>query len=206
MKRKIKKLLSKIYNLDFRFKLFFFPIWNKLKFNLKGVLYGPHLKVYTKVFLKIGCNAKINIGSNFTFTSGDCINPLSRNIRGCIVANPGSIISIGNNVGMSSPCIWAYKEIRVGNNVKIGGDCIIMDSDAHSLNYMDRRNFLDDFKNKKDNPIIIGDDVLIGARCILLKGVTIGSRSVIGSGSIVTKSIPADCIAAGNPCKVIKYF
>ena len=41
-------------------------------------------------------------------------------------------------------------------------------------------------------------------RCIILKGVTVGARSVIGSGSIVTKSIPSDCIAAGNPCKVIR--
>ena len=43
-------------------------------------------------------------------------------------------------------------------------------------------------------------------RCIILKGVTVGARSVIGSGSIVTKSIPSDCIAAGNPCKVIRLL
>lgn len=53
-------------------------------------------------------------------------------------------------------------------------------------------------------PIVIEDNVLVGARCIILKGVTIGARSIIGSGSIVTKDIPSDCIAAGNPCKVIK--
>ena len=53
-------------------------------------------------------------------------------------------------------------------------------------------------------PIVIEDDVMIGTRCIILKGVTIGARSVIAAGSIVTKSIPADCIAGGNPAKVIK--
>lgn len=53
-------------------------------------------------------------------------------------------------------------------------------------------------------PIIIEDDVLIGARCIILKGVTIGAHSVIAAGSIVTKSIPKDCVAGGNPCKIIK--
>ena len=52
----------------------------------------------------------------------------------------------------------------------------------------------------------IYNDVLIGTRCIILKGVTIGARSIIGSGSVVVKTIPADCIAAGNPCKVIKYI
>ncbi len=53
-------------------------------------------------------------------------------------------------------------------------------------------------------PIFIEDDVWIGAHSIILKGVTIGARSIIGAGSVVTKSIPADCVAAGNPCKVIR--
>ena len=52
-------------------------------------------------------------------------------------------------------------------------------------------------------PVTIEDDVWIGTNCIILKGVTIGARSVIGAGSVVTKNIPADCIAAGNPCRVI---
>lgn len=56
----------------------------------------------------------------------------------------------------------------------------------------------------KSAPVVIEDDVWVGAHCIILKGVTIGARSVIGAGSVVTKSIPADCVAAGNPCKVIK--
>lgn len=55
-------------------------------------------------------------------------------------------------------------------------------------------------------PIVIEDDVLIGTRCIILKGVTIGARSIIAAGSVVTKSIPADCIAGSNPCKVIKQL
>lgn len=53
--------------------------------------------------------------------------------------------------------------------------------------------------------IVIEDDVLIGARSVILKGVTIGARSVIGAGSVVVNDIPQDCIAAGNPCNVIKY-
>lgn len=56
----------------------------------------------------------------------------------------------------------------------------------------------------KSAPVVIEDDVWVGAHCIILKGVTIGARSVIGAGSVVTKSISADCVAAGNPCKVIK--
>ena len=53
-------------------------------------------------------------------------------------------------------------------------------------------------------PIVIEDDVWVGAHSIIFKGVTIGARSIIGAGSVVTKSISADCVAAGNPCRVIK--
>ena len=94
--------------------------------------------------------------------------------------------------------------MKIGDNTKIGADTIILDSDAHSLDFRIRMT-ADDRKNCAKKGINIGNNVLIGTRCIILKGVTIGDRAIIGSGSVVTKSIPADCIAAGNPCKVIKY-
>lgn len=170
--------------------------------------------VHNQVYLLKHPTAHITIGDNFVFTSGEAFNPFCRNIiRRCIYANENSTIKIGDNVGISSACIWAKEKIEIGNNVKIGGDCIIMDTDAHSLDFRIRNSkqmhangqSLDTFlANSK--PIFIEDDVLIGTRCIILKGVTIGARSIIGSGSIVTKNIPNDCIAAGNPCKIIKYI
>lgn len=197
-------MINKISNIPRKLRMFIYKPYNKMKFKLLGVKYGHNLNVFNKIYLNIGTNSKVKIGKNFIFTSGECFNPLCRNINGCIVTNPNATITIGDNVGMSSPCIWAHSNITIGNHVKIGGDCIIMDSDAHSLNYLNRRISITDMKTKKDLPIVIEDDVLIGTRCIILKGVTIGARSIIGSGSIVTKSIPADCVAAGNPCKVIK--
>ena len=199
-------VVKKMINAPRKFRCVFFYYWNKVVFTIKGISFGKQLNVSSSLYVKKGLNSDIIIGDNFTFTSGECFNPLCRNVRGCIVTEPGASIIIGNNVGMSSPCVWAHSNITIGNRVNIGGDCILMDSDAHSINYIDRRKCELDKKNKKDVPIVIGDDVLIGARCIILKGVTIGERSVIGSGSIVTKSIPADCIAGGNPCKIIKYI
>ena len=163
-----------------------------------------------KFFLNKAPGSKITIGDDFIYTNGDAFNPLCRNIRGCICTGlPYSKITIGNGTGMSSACLWANSSITIGNHVKIGGDCILLDSDAHSLDYHMRRveeriatpKYMSAVKTA---PIVIEDDVLIGTRCIILKGVTIGARSVIGSGSVVTKSIPPDCIAAGNPCKVVK--
>ena len=88
--------------------------------------------------------------------------------------------------------------------LKSGGGSILIDTDAHSLDYQTRRNTDVDSRYARSAPIVIEDDVLIGTGCIVLKGVIIGARSVIGAGSVVTKSVPADCIAAGNPCKVIR--
>ena len=53
-------------------------------------------------------------------------------------------------------------------------------------------------------PIVIEDDVFIGANCLILKGVTIGARSIVAAGSVVTRSVPADCIVGGNPARIIR--
>ena len=79
-----------------------------------------------------------------------------------------------------------------------------MDCDCHTLNSVYRMGNFIYKKKKKSKQITIEDDVMIGARCIILKGVVIGARSVIGAGAVVTRSIPADCIACGNPAKIIK--
>lgn len=173
---------------------------------------GKRVMMFNHIYLDIHPNSKVKIGDYFTFTSGESFNPLCRKQIGCIVAErPNTIIEIGHHVGMSSPCLWAKERIIIGNYVNIGGDCIIMDSDAHNLNWRVRdsgRMFSSkenmDGHTAKCAPIIIEDHVFIGARCIILKGVTIGYGSVIGAGSVVVKDIPANSIAGGNPCKVIK--
>lgn len=174
--------------------------YNRLLFKIKGVSFGKDLQVYKKSYLQIR-DGKLTIGDNFTLTSGNCINPLCRNIRACIFITHGGTIKIGNNVGMSSPCIWIKESLTIGNNVNIGGNCIIMDNDIHQIDYIERRTHKGTIKSA---PVSIEDDAWLGANVIVLKGVTIGARSIIGAGSVVTKSIPADCIAAGNPARVIK--
>jgi acetyltransferase-like isoleucine patch superfamily enzyme len=159
-------------------------------------------------------HGRIKIGDNFIFSSGDSVNSVCRNIRGTIhTMSKDAIIEIGNNVGISSACIRARNRVTIGSNVNIGGDCIIMDNDAHPHNYLLRQrsyqrcimkeSFLDFIPT---SPIVISDDVWIGARCQILKGVHIGARSIIAAGSVVTKDIPSDVIAGGVPCKIIKHI
>lgn len=186
--------LSRIRNL-------FFVYINRIRFSLYGVNYGRNLKIHGSIGIKLAVRAKVIIGCNFYSSNGHFINPISRNINGCISVNKDAEIIIGDNVAISSTSIWARKSIKIGDNVKIGGDSLVLDSDYHSIDHISRRSKAYDIPLNKS--VVIEDDVLIGARCIVLKGVTIGARSVIGAGSVVTKSIPADSIAAGNPCRVI---
>ena len=173
---------------------------------MKHICYGTNLRVCNKIFLKLKGTNHIIIGNNFAFYSGGGYNPLARNLKGAIELENGANIIVGDNVGISSSCLWIYDFLKIGNDTKIGGDCIILDSDAHSLNYIERMDGNTDRPNAQKAGITIGNNVLVGTRSIILKGVSIGDRSIIGSGSVVTKSIPADCIAGGNPCKVIKYI
>lgn len=126
---------------------------------------------------------------------------MTSNLQGAVYVEPGAELTIGNNVGMSSTRFWVHDSVAVGDNVKIGACVLITDTDAHPMDYMARRT---SSEGTKSAPIVIEDDVWVGAHCIILKGVTIGERSIIGAGSVVTKSIPADCVAAGNPCKIIR--
>ena len=179
---------------------------NLMKLRLLGINHGRNCTIHGHLSIKLSGNSELTIGDNFYYSSGRSINPLCSNREGCICVNDGARICIGNNVGMSSTILRAHKSIVIGNNVKIGGCVTILDSDAHSLNWEKRRNVDEDSACKRDAAVIIEDDVLVGMNTLILKGVTIGARSIIGAGSVVTKNIPADCIAAGNPCKVLKYY
>jgi len=111
-----------------------------------------------------------------------------------------SEIYIGNNVAINNNCaVEALAKITIHDDVLIGINCAILNNDGHAL-AIDNR-FLG---TPKSAEILIEKNVFIGDNVTILKGVNIGQNSVIGNGSIVTKSIPANVIAVGNPAKVIK--
>ena len=205
----MRKLIMKIFHIYPKLKRIFYRSYNKLYFWANGVVFGGNLQVYNKVYL-FG-KGQVVIGNDFKFTSGDCLNPIRRNIRGAIyTVTPESRIEIGDRVGISSACLWSKELIKIGNDVNIGGDCLIMDNDAHPHEYMKRRRLYEEQVGKDEYlkaiptaPIVIEDDVWIGARCQILKGVHIGARSIIAAGSVVTKDIPADSVVGGVPAMFI---
>jgi len=108
------------------------------------------------------------------------------------------LITIGDNFYLNSNC-HLLGEIKIGENVMIGPKTIIWGRDHGMELGMPMKS-----QNHTKAPIIIGDDVWIGAGVIILKGVEIGEGCVIGAGSTVTKNIPPYFIAVGNPAKPIK--
>lgn len=89
-------------------------------------------------------------------------------------------------------------DITIGDHTLIGPNCAFYTS-CHPVDYLERRKPQETCK-----PITIGEDCWLGGNVVVLGGVTIGPRTVIGAGSVVVKDIPADCVAVGNPCRVVK--
>lgn len=144
----------------------------------------------------------VTIGKKFT-----CLNKVDSNSLGLIqpclfnIVLKGKRITIGDHVGISGATLCAVEDILIGNNVMIGSGVVITTTDSHPIHWEARRL---NTEPPASAPVVIGNDVFIGARAIILKGVTIGDGAVIGAGSVVTKSIPPRVIAAGNPAKVIR--
>ena len=111
----------------------------------------------------------------------------------------GATLDIGENVFINyGTSIGSTQLIRIGPNCNIGTYVMIIDNDFHRLE-PERRN-----ERPPSAPIILEDNVWLGARVIVLRGVTIGAGSVIGSGSVVTRDIPPRTLAVGVPAKVIR--
>ncbi len=132
--------------------------------------------------------------SRFRGNSIGVIQPVLINAWGS-----NSRVIIGSDVGMSGCTITAMKEIRIGNRVLVGSGVLINDSDSHPI-HPDNRH---DATRIGISPVVIGDDVFIGARAIILKGVHIGKGAVVGAGAVVAGNVPDFGIAVGNPARVV---
>lgn len=149
---------------------------------------------------KGGRGSLITIGRRFS-----AVSKMSRNSFGIIqrvvirTVGHGARIVIGDDVGVSGCTIVARESVVIGNRVLIGSGAVISDQDAHPINPEERRKGLPGCSS----PVVIEDDVFVGARAIILKGVTIGRGSVIGAGAIVARPIPPYSIVVGNPARVV---
>ena len=108
-------------------------------------------------------------------------------------------IEIGNHTFVNyGSSIAARASVKIGSYCHLGHYTFVMDNDQHDV--------VRHTELPQSDPVIIEDHVWIGSKAIILPGVRIGSRAVIGAGSIVTKDIPPRCVAAGNPARVLRHL
>jgi maltose O-acetyltransferase len=111
----------------------------------------------------------------------------------------GTNMQVGEKVFFNFNCVVLdVAQVRIGDRTLFGPNVQVYTA-THPIDYLERASGLEFAK-----PITIGDDVWIGGSVVICPGISIGNRSVIGAGSVVTKDIPPDVFAAGNPCKIIR--
>ncbi len=116
------------------------------------------------------------------------------------------LLSIGHHTFLGHACILAISSsVTIGNHCLIASDVRISDYDGHPVDAVARRTGLPS-PPEGIRPVVIGDDVWIGNMATILKGVTIGDRSIVGAGAVVTRDVPPDVVVAGNPARIVKQL
>ena len=181
-----------------KFISYFMTNFVYMKCLIQDVSIGRKCLFLGNIKFKVMNGGNIVIGNNCKFSSLETVNNIGINHKCILSATP--VVSekcnlvIGDNCGFSGTSIWCFSSIKIGNNVRCGANTLIMDGDAH----------FEDSRTSLPKPIIIEDNVFLGTNVVVKKGVRIGENTVIGMNSVVTKNIPANCVAVGNPCKVIR--
>jgi len=189
----MKKVVRKILDLPNQ-------LHNRLIFAYRNITATAYPRMAGKI--AVHGAGELNFGKDVTIISDFRRNPIGLGIKTAFhIATPAKI-EIGNNVGISNSLFFALEKITIEDNVLIGGGCQFLDADFHSLSYEDR--ILRDDKQKNSRPILVKEGAFIGAACMIMKGVTIGTRSIVAAGSVIVKDIPAGEIWGGNPAKFIK--
>jgi maltose O-acetyltransferase len=166
---------------------------NKKKLNLLDKFYfkliNKLIQKYEKIYFQYNINRINSIGNNNKFFKNIFLN------------NPENIQIGDNNFIGNNVIISAFDKIVIGNNCAIAAECKII-SGNHG--YHDTEKIINN-QPMVSKPIFIGSNVWMGYEVIVLPGVSIGNGVVIGAGSVVTKSIPDNAVAVGNPARIISY-
>lgn len=193
----------------FKLRNYIFKIKNNIPLEF-SVSFGKKLNIYIDKSSKIiyNENSKLNLGSTWKNEKSLISNfrmqkKSTFKINGkfsfhsglYLVVNENANLILGSGYTNNNVEINCFKSIEIGENVIISKGVIIRDSDNHILN----GNY-----DQISMPIIIRDNVWIGIRAIILKGVTIGEGAVVAAGAVVNKDVPAYSLVGGVPAKVLK--
>lgn len=173
--------------------------WHKLFLRRKGFAFGAGCFVDGAPDIRTTKGSKIILKDNVTLISNPRHNPLLEHPMTFRTLTPDAIIELQSNCGISGSRLVCCNRITIGEYTIIGPGTLIYDSEGHSY---DKKIGWSGRSVRTGRPISIGNKCFIGARCIILSGVTIGDNCVIAAGSVITQDIPAGHKASGNPATI----
>jgi len=175
-------------------------LW-KIEAQLKGADFAGKTRLEGRPIISVCRGSQMRFGKEISLNSATRSNPLGC-FQPCVLRTlaPDAELILENRVGLSGAVLCAGKSIRIGEGTILGSGAMILDNDFHVFDESAQS-----WKNEycaNARPVSIGRYVFIGARAIILKGVTIGDRAMIGAGAVVTKDVPEGGLATGNPAQI----
>jgi acetyltransferase-like isoleucine patch superfamily enzyme len=210
---RVRKILSNpsfiIFVIEKITEHFLKVLWTAF-FRLKSLLLGVKIKgrldVFGNCIIRKYPGSKIELGDRIQLISSSWRSSTANCYR-CKLrtfSSTAEIVFCEGSGATGGVIVARSKKITIGRNVMLAPNVVITDSDWHNVWPPDQRKHL--LSHHLDADVTLEDNVWVGMNVIILKGVTIGENSVIAAGSIVTKSIPPNCLAGGNPAKVLKTY
>ncbi len=169
--------------------------------QFKGVQFQGKVVFQGRPLISVAKNARIIVGDDVLVTSSfraTLLGNFQPSVLRALV--PGAQLILGKRVGLSGNVLCAGKLIEIGEGTIFGSGAMVIDNDFHVPS---GTSDWGDGCEKTARPVKIGRGVFVGARAIILKGVTIGDRAVIGAGAVVARDVPAGHIAVGNPARIL---
>ena len=146
-------------------------------YHLRGIEHGQWCRVYGHPRLEA---TDMRVGDHFRVVSGH---------RRTLICGWGKV-TFGDRCFVNAGTIlFSVLEVTIGDDVALANEVYVLDSNSHGT----------EGRDPYDAPVRIGDGTWVGARAVILPGVTIGKRVVVGAGAVVSKDVPDDCVVAGNP-------
>ena len=177
------------------------PLW-LLELRIRGIQFTSPIALVGQPICSRYPGSFISLGSGVTLDSAIRSNRLG-GFSPCVVrtVTPTARIRLGDRVGLSNSVIVAGNSIEIGEDTIIGSGVMILDNDFHVMGT--GFSWVSECSTNS-KPIKIGRGCFIGSRSMILKGVTLGDRAIIGAGAVVTKDVPAYSLAAGNPARIVR--
>lgn len=200
----LRHLLAATTALQARGSTAFWSLVARLRLRAHGATVGKALRVRGPLRLHCHRTARIRIGDHCRIQSGFAGNPVGGNGRMSLWVGPGASLTLGHRVGLSNSTIVCLRSVTLEDEVFLGGDSKIYDTDFHSLDPRER--LTPGNPGSRTQPVVIHRRAFVGGHAILLKGTSVGEAAVVGAGSVVRSAVPALQIWAGNPARFLAHL